>query len=177
MPITRTNKSGTSTSVSVSPTNFLLIAFVAGATYGLYKLFVGEERVSVQAFQNLRSKVKYASFNYSTNKWEFKTRPLPLEDHADNAKIAMTGVIDAYLMKDLFDYFLKYYTYNDLRLLHNYWITTIDTEKSIYDWIAAEWANSPEEAAAKNKVMTKLTNAGVGNVLKIRLKPTDYLKK
>jgi len=177
MPITRTKADGTKTEISVTPVKIVIAGVVVVAAYSFYRLLVGEPRHKVVAFENKRSIVKYAAFNYDLGKWEIKTRPLPIEEHANESKTAMEGLTQSFTMKKYYEFFLKYYTYNDLRLLHNYFLSHIDAEQSIYDWIAAETPSSDEEVNLQNQVKNKLTAAGVGNNLVMKIPTADDLKK
>jgi len=171
MAITRTTKKGT-TVIDSKPVRIVLGIGTAVGLYQAYKQIIGEPRIIVVADPKKISQVKTMA---SWGVYEFK--PLNIQGQAYDMQYQMTGVGLYETMNPYYNLLIKTYTYNDLRLLHNYWLKYIDSSKSLYDWINAEITNGGEELALQQNALKKLTNAGVGNKIKIKIPLEQYLIK
>lgn len=177
MPLTRTKADGTKTTISTQPVKVVLAGVVLYGAYELYKWLLDKEpRILVIASERQRSNVRYLEYNYDLKKWEIKNGVIPYEKHAGQLHYHLNRVGFYETVKPLMEILLDYYTYNDLRLLHNYWVKNIDRDESLYDWVQSYW-NFGDADDEVIRVMQKLEAAGVGNVNVIKIPVENYLKK
>jgi len=172
MPISGQTKRG-SFQVSAAPLKIISAVVSIYATYKAYRFVFGEPRTPVVAYWNLRSNETYQALE----DWAVvtKERPLPIEQDAANSKIYMTGLTQTPAMIPMYERFLKKYSFNDLRLLHNYWLRNIDAEKSIYDWFLAEIPSTEKELMLKELAQNKFIRAGVGDKLRMKIPSKDNM--
>ena len=186
MPITRTKADGSKTEISVKPVKIILAGIILYSAYELYKrLLKKEPRIFVIASEKDRSIVEYIVFNEQIGKWEIKTGLMPIEKHAGQIheqlqKIGfkpgenVMGELES--MIPLLTLLLNKYTYNDLRLLHNYWLKFIDRDESLFDQIK-NYYNLGDAVNEQAATLKKLEAAGVGNINVLKIPKDSYLLK
>lgn len=143
------------------PIKIVVAGAVIGGIWYAYNKYVPRRKVKFNK-NDLTEFTSYAWYDVNEENpihWTF--------DPADTATwLHSTMKGGGFFNKEAFK-FISRLQPNDLRALHNKWLSLIDKDESIYDWINQEWNFTGEGAAYMIEMLKRLNLSGVGerNVL------------